>query len=109
MEKISYQAWQKQFGRSVGLRAPGMLMELLKRTGAAHGRHPARSEDAEDQTLAILSRLWQDGEKAVVAAVAWVRVWRRPQSLSEPTQEPIFLLGRGRLQAWNERLEPPAL
>jgi hypothetical protein len=36
-EKISYRAWQKQFGRSVGLRAPGMFLELLKRTVASTG------------------------------------------------------------------------
>src|SRR6266567_955827 len=34
IEKISYKAWQKQYGRSVGLRAPGMFMELLRRTVA---------------------------------------------------------------------------
>jgi hypothetical protein len=38
-EKISYRAWQKQYGRSVGLRAPGMFIEILRRTGASHGRH----------------------------------------------------------------------
>ena len=42
-EKLSYRAWQKQFGKSVGLRAPGMFMELLRRTGASDGRHPGRS------------------------------------------------------------------
>lgn len=36
-EKLSYKAWQKQFGRSVGLRAPGMFMELLRRTVANTG------------------------------------------------------------------------
>ena len=36
-EKISYKAWQKQFGRSVGLRAPGMFVELLRRTVATTG------------------------------------------------------------------------
>ena len=30
-EKISYRAWQRQFGRSVGLRAPGMFIEILRR------------------------------------------------------------------------------
>jgi hypothetical protein len=34
---------------------------------------------------------------------------RRPQSPSEPTPEPAFLLRRGRLEAWTERLEPPVL
>ena len=37
MEKINYKTWQKQFGRSVGLRAPGMFIELLKRTVARTG------------------------------------------------------------------------
>ncbi|GHO72139.1 hypothetical protein KSC_110310 [Ktedonobacter sp. SOSP1-52] len=37
IEKISYKAWQKQFGKSVGLRAPGMFVELLKRTVASTG------------------------------------------------------------------------
>ena len=36
-EKISYRAWQKQFGKSVGLRAPGMFIALLKRTVARTG------------------------------------------------------------------------
>ena len=36
-EKISYRAWQKQFGRSVGLRAPGMFIEALRRTVARTG------------------------------------------------------------------------
>jgi len=37
MEKISYKAWQKQFGKSVGLHAPGMFVELLRRTVAKTG------------------------------------------------------------------------
>jgi hypothetical protein len=34
---------------------------------------------------------------------------RRPESPSEPTQESVFLLRRGRLEAWTERPEPPRL
>ncbi len=37
LEKISYRAWQKQYGRSVGLRAPGMFVEKLRRTVASTG------------------------------------------------------------------------
>src|SRR5207244_7217278 len=37
LEKISYQGWQKQYGRSVGLRAPGMLIAHLRRTVASTG------------------------------------------------------------------------
>jgi hypothetical protein len=57
-EKISYRAWQKQFGRSVGLRAPGMFLAILRRTGAAYGRRPGRSPHPAYQALAILSWLW---------------------------------------------------
>jgi hypothetical protein len=32
IEKLSYKAWQKQYGRSVGLRAPGMFIQMLRRT-----------------------------------------------------------------------------
>jgi putative transposase len=31
MEKISYRAWQKMYGKSVGFRAPGMYVALLRR------------------------------------------------------------------------------
>ena len=37
LEKISYKAWQKRYGRSVGLRAPGMFVEHLRRTVASTG------------------------------------------------------------------------
>lgn len=36
-EKLSYRAWQKQFGKSVNLRAPGMFIELLRRTVGSTG------------------------------------------------------------------------
>ena len=37
IEKVSYKAWQKQYGKSAGLRAPGMFIELLRRTVASTG------------------------------------------------------------------------
>jgi hypothetical protein len=37
LEKIFYKAWQKQYGKSVGLRAPGMFREMLRRTVASTG------------------------------------------------------------------------
>jgi hypothetical protein len=37
LEKLSYKAWQKQYGRSVGLRAPGMFVAHLRRTVASTG------------------------------------------------------------------------
>ena len=37
LEKISYKAWQKHYGKSVGLRAPGMFVDILRRTVASTG------------------------------------------------------------------------
>ncbi len=37
IEKVSYRGWQKRFGRSVGLYAPGMLVDHLRRTVAKTG------------------------------------------------------------------------
>ncbi len=36
-EKLSYQGWLKHYGKSVGLRAPGMLIAHLRRTVASTG------------------------------------------------------------------------
>jgi len=36
-EKLSYRGWQKRYGKSVGLRAPGMLIAHLRRTVASTG------------------------------------------------------------------------
>jgi len=37
IEKVSYKGWQKRYGKSVGLRSPGMLIDMLKRTVASTG------------------------------------------------------------------------
>jgi len=95
-EKISYRGWQKRYGRSVGLRAPGMLIDHLKRTGAAHGRHPARSSHPFHETLAMVPWLWRGRQKATLAAVSPVPLRRRagaarpvlgvPGGLSRPSR-----------------------
>jgi hypothetical protein len=36
-EKLSYKAWQKQYGKSVGRNAPGMFLKQLRRTVASTG------------------------------------------------------------------------
>ncbi len=36
-EKLSYKAWQKQYGKSVGRNAPGMFIDHLRRTVASTG------------------------------------------------------------------------
>jgi len=37
IEKVSYKGWQKRYGKSVGLRAPGMFIDHLRRTVAKTG------------------------------------------------------------------------
>jgi hypothetical protein len=37
LEKLSYRGWQRRYGKSVGLRAPGMFVEHLKRAVAKTG------------------------------------------------------------------------
>ena len=171
LEKISYKGWQKRYGKSVGFRAPGMLIDHLKRTVASTGgtliEVPTRSTQLSqychgcgERVKKPLSQRWhhcpcgigpiqRDLYSAFLAAylqapdyrpscaqyvVPWEgaearlraaheRVTQRaregqvmpqsmgvprararlPQSLSEPTQEPVFLLRRGRLEAWKER------
>ena len=177
LEKISYKGWQKRYGKSVGLRAPGMLIDHLKRTVASTGgtlievptqstklsqychgcgawvkkplwvrwhecpcgigpiqrdlysaflaaylqapdyrpscaQYQAYWEGAEARLRAAQERVTQRARAGQVMpqsmGVPRARA-RLPQSPSEPTQEPVFLLRRGRLEAWKERLEPPSL
>ena len=176
-EKISYQGWQKRYGKSVGLRAPGMLIDHLRRTVASTGgtllEVPTRTtklsqfchgcgktvkkplaqrwhqcscgigplqrdlyaaflaayleaadalpscalyavhwEGAEARLRAALERLKERAKEGQVLPRSFgiSRAGARlPQSRSEPTQEPVLLLRGGRLEAWKERSEPPAL
>jgi len=171
LEKISYKAWQKCYGRSVGLRAPGMFVEHLRRTVVSTGGSltevPTRSTKLSQWCHGCgkavkkpLSQRWhhcpcgvgpvqRDLYSAFLAAyldpaillpscAQYVIAWegaearlrlahervqqranagqsvpqsfgcaragaRRPESRSEPTQEPAFLLRRGQLEAWTER------
>jgi hypothetical protein len=171
IEKISYKAWQKKYGRSVGLRAPGMFIEMLRRTVAStggtllevstyrtklsqycHGCGRCRKKPLRQrfhQCVCGIGPVQRDLYSAFLAAyldpadpipscAQYVIPWegaearlraaheriqeranagqslpqsmgvpragaRRPESRSELTQEPAFLLRRGRLEAWKER------
>ncbi len=177
VEKVSYKGWQKRYGKSVGLRAPGMFIEMLKRTVASTGgtlievptRSTKLSQFCHGCGKTVKKPLWQrlhqcscgigpiqrdlyaaflaaylDPVAPIPSCAQYEPYWegaearlraaherviqraregqvlpqsmgvpragvRRPQSLSEPTQEPVFLLRRGRLEAWKERSEPPRL
>jgi hypothetical protein len=176
LEKISYKGWQQRYGKSVGLRAPGMLIDHLRRTVASTGgtllEVPTRSTKLSqychgcgEQVKKPLAQRWhhcrcgvgpiqRDLYSAFLAAylcppdyrpscaqyqvywegagvggearlrVAHERISqrakegqvvprsfgisragaRRPESLSEPTQELVYR--QGRLEAWKDRSEP---
>jgi len=176
-EKLSYRGWQKQYGKSVGLRAPGMFIDQLKRTVASTGgtlhEVPTRSTKLSQfchgcghTVKKPLSQRWhqcscgigpvqRDLYSAFLAAyldpgdftpscARYAQYWEGAEarlrteherlkeranegqvlprsfgipragaclskSQSELTQEPIFLLRRGRWEAWKERSEPSAL
>src|SRR6266567_4315763 len=176
-EKISYRGWQKRYGRSIGLRAPGMFMEILRRTVASTGgtmhEIPTRSTKLSQYChgcgKTVRKPLWQrwhacacgigpiqrdlysadlpaylDPADPIPSCARYVVPWegaearlraaheralqranagqdlpqsmgipragaRRPQSPTRLTQEPLFLLRRGRLEAWTEGSEPPRL
>ena len=176
-EKVSYQGWQKQYGKSVGLRAPGMFMDHLRRTVASTGgtlhEVPTRSTKLSQychgcgQTVkkpraqrwhkcacgigpvqrdlySAFLAAYLDPAELSLSCAQYAPYWegaearlqaahernlqranegqvlprsfgisragaRLPKSRSEPTPEPVFLLRRGRLEAWKERSEPSAL
>jgi transposase len=176
-EKLSYKSWQKRYGTSVGLRAPGMLIDHLRRTVASTGgtliEVPTRATKLSQfchgcgaQVKKPLSQRWHrcacgigpiqrdlyaaflaaylEAADALPSCALYAVHWegaearlraaqerlierakegqvlprsfgisragaRLPQSLSEPTPEPVLLLRRGRLEAWKERLVPPVL
>jgi transposase len=79
-EKLSYRAWQKQYGKSVGTHAPGMFLEWLRRTRASNWRHPAGSSHPFHQTVSVLPWLWEIRQEAPGATLASVslRHWSCP-------------------------------
>jgi hypothetical protein len=177
LEKISYKGWQKQYGTSVELRAPGMFVEQLRRTVASTGgtlievstRSTKLSQFCHgcgQQVKKPLSQRWHhcacgigpvqrdlysaflaaylDPAHPIPSCAQYQRYWegaearlrvahervlqranegqhvprsfgipraraRRPRSSSQPPQESVFLLIRGRLKAWKDGSEPPLL
>jgi hypothetical protein len=76
-EKLSYKGWQKRYGKSVGLRAPGMLIAHLRRTGAAHGRHPARGSHTFYEAVPMVPWMREVCHQAALAALAPMLMWHR--------------------------------
>jgi len=177
LEKISYKAWQKQYGKSVGLRAPGMFIEMLRRTVASTGgtltevsthrtklsqychgcgqfvkkplsqrwhRCPCGIGPVQRDLYSAFLAAYLDPANPIPSCARYIIPWegaearlraayervqqraregqslprsfgcaragaRLPGSLSEPTQEPVLLLSRGRQEAWKQRSEPSVL
>ena len=177
-EKLSYKGWQKCYGKSVGLRAPGMLIAHLRRTVASTGgtlhEIPTRSTKLSqwchgcgefvpkplsqrwhqcpcgigpvqrDLYSAFLAAYLDPAREFIPSCAQFVVPWegaearlqaaherviqranegqvlprsmgipragvRLPKSLSEVTQELLFLSRRGKVEAWKHRPEPPVL
>jgi hypothetical protein len=133
IEKTSFKGWQKLFGKSIGLRAPGMFYEHLKRivakTGGSlrevgtyttklsqycHGCQTYQHiwEGAEPRLRAEMERLQQRanaGESFPQSVGITSAGARRLKSPSSSQQEPILSYRRGRWEALGLRKEPPCL
>ena len=76
-EQISYKGWQKRYGRSVGLRAPGMFIEMLRRTVASTGGTLHEIPTRTHKAVPVLPWLWAMYEKTALAAASSVRLRHR--------------------------------
>ena len=70
-EKLSYQSFQKNFGKSVGFRAPGLFVKLLRRKAESAG---GKVVEFNTRTTALSQTwsLWQEKEEATERALASV-------------------------------------
>ncbi len=77
LEKLSYKAWQKRYGRSVGAAGPRDVCRQTQTHRCKHGRHPDRSSHTQHPALPMVSWLRQGGEKAALSALAHLSLWSR--------------------------------
>ena len=70
LEKTSFKGWQKQYGRSIGLRAPGMFLAHLARLVAKTGGTLVARLYLQNQTESVLPSVWAVCEETQVAALA---------------------------------------
>ena len=78
----------------------------------SHAQYSVDWESAEARLQAAWEGIvqWANEGQTVPRSFGVPRAGARlPRSSSQPTQEPAFLLRRGRLEAWKEGLEPPLL
>jgi hypothetical protein len=77
IENTSFKAWQKQSGRSSGLRAPGLFVAHVTRLGAKTGGTLHARFHFPDQTVSILPPVWAGSQEATITALARVPLWLR--------------------------------
>ncbi len=75
-EQISYNRLAETVRKERGAACSRDVHRAVETHRCKHGRHPARSSYTHHQTLPMVSWLWHDGEKATLATLASVRLWR---------------------------------
>jgi hypothetical protein len=77
IEKTSFKGWQKQYGRSIGFRAPGLFVAHLSRIVAKTGGTLGAHLDLQDQTESVLPSVPALCQETPVATLAPVllRMW----------------------------------
>ena len=100
IEKTSFKGWQKQYGRSIGLRAPGLFVAHLKRLVAKTGGTLSAHLCLQNQTESVLPSVLPVCEETQITALASLRLrlWASPErsvlglpagSLGPATDDPL--------------------
>jgi hypothetical protein len=104
--------WHRAHPTRPLLRVSGRLSASSRLSTLVCGSHVVPWEGAEARLRAAYERVLQRAKEGqyVPRSFGGARAGARlPGSLSQPKQEPAFLLSRGKLEAWKERSEPPGL
>jgi hypothetical protein len=75
IEKTSFKGWQKQYGRSIGFRAPGLFVAHLTRIVAKTGGTPSAHLCFQNQTESVLPEVGAVCEESQIAALASLLMW----------------------------------
>jgi hypothetical protein len=75
IEKTSFKGWQKQYGRSIGFRAPGLFVAHLTRIVAKTGGTLVAHLCLQNQTESVLPEVGAVCEETQITTVASLRLW----------------------------------
>ncbi len=99
-EKLSYRGWQRRYGKSVGLCAPGMLIAHLKRTVASTGGTLHERPNTLYETVPMVSWMRDVRQKAALASTSPVSMRHRAGAA-----RPVFRVS-GRLSRSSKKVHP---